>query len=202
MSDNTTTDVQEEVAPIKETRLVYPYKSLTGVGANLQVYTGAPLEIDADADTPASACVWKPPTVGDGLAVYFDGFGWVVARDITKMALDDLKELLLTDAATQFLQDTDALNAEYPRAERDSWSTQSAQAQIVLEGGESPMLTALASARGVDVKALAQKILDKANAYNTAYAKLLGAYQAQRDAVNAVSKVVKMPPVSLHAMRS
>ncbi len=65
----------------------------------------------------------------------------------------------------------------YPEMEVETWETKRVEAEKVLAWQESEYLNKLAEAKGVDVKELAKKIKEKADAYADMYTKL----EAEKD---------------------
>jgi hypothetical protein len=188
-------------APAPSNKLyAYPYTKLTGVASMLSVYTGTPIELAEGQSPPENSSPWRPPTAPDGRAVYFDGYGWFVGPDLATVKIADLQTIVFKDLADTFQSQVDALTTGYTAAERQSWGQQLADAKSLLAGGQSSaLLTTLASARGVDPKVLAQKIVDKDAAYQNQYAALLAAYQKQRDAVSIATSPDQLPAISIAA---
>lgn len=81
-----------------------------------------------------------------------------------------------------------AVRAEYPESEVLSWPKQEAEALAwqADAGAATPLLDALAAARGMDKAELAGRILAKAAAYAVATGQLIGRRQALEDALQAL----------------
>lgn len=201
---------QEALEAIKQQRIAweeqqnpstftyYPYAPLVRGKTKLLAYTGTPVTVDRGAEVPANASVWRPGVCGDGMVPYFDDGAWHIGHDITVLTLDQMKGFALSAVTRAFEHTAASLVGTYSPAEQKSWGQQVTDAQAVLAGSaESPLLNALAKARGLDVKDLAQKIVDKAAAYATSYAEALATFQAARDAIDAATTVDDLPALSL-----
>lgn len=189
MADN------QPIEPVVPKRLAYPHVAMTGVAANLRMYSGTPVELGAEDTMPENSSGFQPLTPPEGYVVYFDGVGWVTALDIRNATLAQLQTALAADADRKFAEAADTLTKGYTSAEQKSWAQQVAEANTVIGGGTSTLLNVLASARGLDVKVLAQKIVDKATAYDTAYGQLLGTCQATKDKIAGAKTLDDLPPV-------
>lgn len=95
----------------------------------------------------------------------------------------------LVDAKTRINNDfrtlTAALSSDYTELEQQSWPQQLAEAKQ--EGGDTPLLSAIAEARGISVSDLSAKIIEKNNAYNAAYGELLGTYSRKKQTLSEIS---------------
>lgn len=85
---------------------------------------------------------------------------------------------------------SDAINviaAQYPDTERDSWPKQEAEARAYLaeSSAATPLLSAIATARGITVADLAARVLTNAAAYSVAGGEIIGRRQARMDAIAA-----------------
>lgn len=87
------------------------------------------------------------------------------------------------------------INAEYdlaisnlsrgvPDTERSTWTKQEQEAKEVIAGNINvPMLSALATARGIPLEYLASKVIEKASLYATIVGQLTGIRQREEDAL-------------------
>lgn len=92
------------------------------------------------------------------------------------------------------------LMVKYPEAEVLSWPQQIKEAEAVLVKGaeaQAPMLEAIASARGLTVDDLAQRVLAKMQAYSHLSGALFGARQAAEDAIEAAAELADLDAVEL-----
>ena len=92
------------------------------------------------------------------------------------------EQIANAQASQKFTATIVDLISPYSAYERESWAQQLSEAQAVLADPKAatPLLTPLASARGITVAALAQKVIDKATAYSAAYTKALATLQQSR----------------------
>ncbi|CAB5521273.1 Uncharacterised protein [Pseudomonas putida] len=79
------------------------------------------------------------------------------------------------------------ITATYPTAELQSWSQQVQEAAVLKldPPGDTPLLDAIAQARGIDVVDLAQRVRDKAKLFAQASGALIGRRQAAEDRLDA-----------------
>ena len=91
---------------------------------------------------------------------------------------------LKTDCETELSQ----LKADYPESEVSSWGKQEREARALLAdpATATPLLSAIATARGIDLAELAARVLAKADAYAVAAGALIGRRQALEDALAAI----------------
>jgi len=85
----------------------------------------------------------------------------------------------------------------YPEREIASWPQQEKEARAYLAdpAASTPLLDALAAARGVTKDALAAKIVTKADQFAAAAGALIGKRQALEDAINAAQTVAGVEAV-------
>jgi hypothetical protein len=181
-----------------QTTTYYPYAALIlANGSSFLAYTGTPVEQSGDA--PENALVFPPRTITtSGIRSYFDGIGWAEGPDVTTMTLAQLQGVSLSKANLDFETAVDTLNASYPSHERASWTQQLTDSQLVLNGGAaSALLSALATARGTDVKTLATKIVAKNEEYTAAYAAVLASYQKLRATIEDATEIGELPPLTV-----
>ena len=177
-------------------RYAYPYKKLKGVAANLMVYTEEPIKLDDGEEIPEGASQWKPQNT-EGMKAYFDGFGWRAGPDISDVSLDKLKSVIGKRKLREFIEKVDLLNAGYSGAEKQSWNQQLTEAKSLIAHGfevdPTPLIDALASARGIDRLDFARKIISKNDEYQAKYAELLSEFQKERDMIEKAKTANKLP---------
>ena len=90
------------------------------------------------------------------------------------------------------------LVAQYPQMERESWPQQEKEARAYLADptAATPLLDALATARGVAKDVVAQKIVAKADAFAAAAGALIGKRQALEDAISAATTIEELEAIS------
>lgn len=77
----------------------------------------------------------------------------------------------------------------YPEGEIKSWDKQEAEARALLAdaNASTPLLSAMASARGITVTDLATRVIAKADAFAVAAGAIIGKRQALEDQLNAIA---------------
>ena len=88
-----------------------------------------------------------------------------------------------TEIHVEAMRRRDALIPEYPLHERETWDQQSmeAKAKAADPAAPTPLLSAMALARGITVAGLAAKVTAKAAAFAAAGGSIIGAQQALED---------------------
>ena len=83
---------------------------------------------------------------------------------------------------------TAAVRADTPQDEVQSWGKQEQEARALLAdpSAATPLLTAIAAARGVPLPLLAEKVVDKSDAYAIYTGALIGTRQALEDRMAAI----------------
>lgn len=182
---------------MSDKRYAYPYAPINeGIGKGLLVYTGEPIELSEDESLPENSSKWKPTINVPGQVAYYNPLGfWVIAPDINKADPSIVRAAILRRITDDFNYEMTQLSAQYPIAEQQSWAQQLAEAQAFLADASAttPLLSKLATVRGVNVKDLAQKIVDKNTAYQSQYTDKLAAFQKQRSAI----EMSDLPSVTL-----
>lgn len=83
----------------------------------------------------------------------------------------------------------EAITAGYPESEIKSWDKQEAEARAYSADPASPtpLLSALAIARGIPVSDLAVRVITKSDAFAAAAGAIIGRRQALEDQINAIA---------------
>jgi uncharacterized protein YgiM (DUF1202 family) len=130
---------------------------------------------------------------------------WIAEGNTPEPQFTDAE--LLVQAKTDKLEEvTKVYNASISalvggtdKFELASWTKQEAEARAYMADNSvaTPMLSALVAARGLGetVANLAKLVIDKANAYQTAYASILGTYQAKQKAIDAAKTVEEVQAI-------
>jgi hypothetical protein len=147
---------------------------------------------------PTNSTQYAPTPAGPGRLSYWNGSGWHNLPDVRNVDLATLKGYALRLASVQLESDTGRLNMAYPSAERATWPQQLADAKAVLSESttQPPMLSALASAAGTDVKTFSQKVLAKNDAYVSNYASVLASYQKLKASINNAADPSGLKPLT------
>jgi hypothetical protein len=123
---------------------------------------------------------WKGPTPTSALYLIDGALAWKETA-----TLDDLKVSKLAELATEFSRRMAAVKAGYPDEEVQSWFEQKAEALAYTADptAPAPLLTTMASARGITVADLAARVLANAAAWAVTSGAIIGRRQAYEDAV-------------------
>lgn len=141
-------------------------------------------------EPPPNSTEWPPPKPRDGQEVYFNGHAWMYSRPLDQFTPAVLIKATLDAPRREMRNAIRALTAGVSPEEVATYSRQEADAREYLRTGvPSAFLETLSASRGVDLKVLAPKIINKAEAYHKAVAAALGAYQKKAD------EIEKNPPV-------
>lgn len=95
------------------------------------------------------------------------------------------------------------LSANYPEGEVQSWSQQTKEADALAANPDAPtpLLSAIATARGLSVGDLAMRVHTKANAYARASGQIIGQRQAMEDALLAIDLSAKDAVAQMEAVQ-
>lgn len=182
----------ETPEPEVEKVTYYPYLKEPLLG--LLVYPGTPIEQDSTDTPPDNATTYAPIPAPEGQLSYWMGTHWMNGININTISLDVAKTKANIEVTIAFERANEELNVGYSQSERNTWATQVSEAQKVLTDSSSDILNTLARARGEDVKALAQKIVDKNAAHSKTQAQALGTYQAAKKKIEAATQVSDVLP--------
>lgn len=103
--------------------------------------------------------------------------------------LNAAKAAKLTEINAECQKAVAALAADYPDSEVQSWPQQVKEATALSADpqADAPLLTAIATARGLPVAELASRVLGKMNAYAGASGALIGRRQAAEDLIDVAA---------------
>lgn len=112
--------------------------------------------------------------------------------------LNAAKAAKLTEINAECQKAVAALAKDYPDSEVQSWPQQVKEATALSADpqADAPLLTAIATARGLPVAELASRVLDKMNAYAAAYGVLIGQRQAAEDLITAAEDLEALSAIS------
>ncbi len=112
--------------------------------------------------------------------------------------LNAAKAAKLTEINAEFQKAVAALAKDYPDSEVQSWPQQVKEATALSADpqADAPLLTAIATARGLPVAELASRVLDKMNAYASASGVLIGQRQAAEDLITAAEDLEALSAIS------
>jgi hypothetical protein len=205
ISNEIASEAQETLdEPVVEAKPQKTYYCLTvaKVGDTVfQKFNGKTIVQDADAAAPSNAVEWQPPPQIKNAVYYWYSGAWVHGLDYAKAQVSQVQASALKVAQIAFEKTMSTLHSEYSESERASWPQQFSDAQAVLTGGTaSALLNTLASARGVDVKTLAQKIVTKSEEHASSYASALADFQVVRDKIGNAKKVTDIPSITVESL--
>jgi len=114
--------------------------------------------------------------------------GRVVVIPKRAPTLNELKAAQLVDIRNACEQEIACLQVGYPTSEVLSWSKQEAEARafVAAPSSATPLLDALAEARGINKAELAERVIVKANTFAQYSGAAIGKRQALEDALNAL----------------
>ncbi|MEO2217322.1 hypothetical protein ABGV49_09680 [Chromobacterium vaccinii] len=100
-------------------------------------------------------------------------------------------------------QELAALHLAYPEREVDSWPQQEREARDIAlnPATPTPLLSAIAQARGLPVEELVRRVRTKADAYAVAAGKIIGRKQALTDELDAVDPTAPDAESRISAIR-
>jgi antitoxin component HigA of HigAB toxin-antitoxin module len=138
--------------------------------------------------------------------VYFsegDDLGFVASIDNDDPSLysfhpDDYRANKLAEIKSACEAELSALQAEYPESEVMSWDKQEREARAFVADSSAsvPLISSLASVRGIGVPDLANRIIQKADAYTAAIGQALGRRQKLEDQLNAMTSWEEMAEIN------
>ena len=153
--------------------------------------------VEVDVQTNRPALRWDQKTfitgvekVGDNyLATYSAAVDKYDTPEAKLKAITTNKKMEVDSNERLFAYKSKELVAEYSDGEIRSWDQQRAEATAYAADNtaSTPLLSAIATARGITVSELATKVLANAAAYETAYGTLLGKYQKNKDTLASIN---------------
>ncbi len=115
--------------------------------------------------------------------------------------IEDVRKRMLADVNVRCEVMLGALKVDYPAGEVLSWDQQVIEARKLDTDANAvtPLLSAIAVQRGIDVATLASRVLEKATAYAVASGSIIGARQKLEDAIASATTVEELSAVDVHA---
>ena len=114
-----------------------------------------------------------------------------------RLEFEDTRFRKLEEIAEAFDNTVGEFTKTYPEVEKLSWYKQEVEARAYLaDGTESKFLQAIADKREVTIDDLAQKIVEKADAYTVALGEAIGYRQKLEDIVNAATTLEEIVNVT------
>jgi hypothetical protein len=113
--------------------------------------------------------------------------------------LANAKSAKLSEATAEYNASISALVGGADKFEIASWTKQEAEARAYIANNSvaTPLLSGMVAARGLGetVEQFAKIVIAKADIYQTAYATILGAYQAKQKAIAAATTVEQVEAI-------
>ncbi|WP_235930200.1 hypothetical protein [Craterilacuibacter sinensis] len=163
--------------------------------------SGAPLVIGEPGVTPVDVAATDiaPP----GPEFLWDGARWLIDAGRRMQLLIALQERRAAEVNANASGRLATLSAAYPDGEVQSWGqqTREAEALAVNPSAPAPLLTAIASARGLPLADLAARVREKVQAYAVASGQIIGQRQALEDAIHAVDLAAPDAAAQLEAIK-
>lgn len=103
--------------------------------------------------------------------------------------ITDLKNMHTTNNERDFVAKSKNLKSTYSESEVESWAVQRSEAQAYSADNtaSTPLLSTIASARGITLDELVTRVLSNISAYDTAYGTLLGKYQKNKSTLSSIN---------------
>jgi hypothetical protein len=123
--------------------------------------------------------------------------GQFVISAPSPMSLGDLKAVKLAGIAREFSERMSTLKSSYPEEEIQSWFKQESEARAHINdaNADTPLLSAMAAARGITVEDLALRVVTNADAWSTVSGELIGKRQKYEDQIAAANDAVSVSAV-------
>lgn len=119
-----------------------------------------------------------------GLILTSDESGYPILEERPPFSLEELAAQKRREINAASVEALAAVRNEYPDYEQLSWERQEREA---LEGG-GPLIESIATARGLELSELIERILEKSNRYQQAAGNVIGRRQALEDLIAAALK--------------
>ena len=124
----------------------------------------------------------------EGSVVSFeDGELVISSPEAKQLTIDEARAAALNAVNARCAKELASVRAGYPDDEVQSWAKQEAEARAYLANpsAQTPLLSALCAARGMDMAELAPKVVAKADAFAVATGTIIGTRQACEDEIYA-----------------
>lgn len=146
-----------------------------------------------DGEYPPEAALWCNE---NGAHIEERDGGYIIVAN-AELTLEELKRRKLEDIQRAADRVLAPLSAEYPYKEVLSFASQEAEARAVLidPSASTPLLTPMATRRGITVEDLARRIIAKADAATAATGDVLGQAQRDRDRLAAAQTIEEVKAI-------
>lgn len=162
--------------------------------------TGEHINTDTPADWMGRAGMPAPVYDIKTHGCFFRDGAWQLI-EWPKPSIADLQAGLVKSVNAIYQQKMGAIASQYPSYERESWTIQIQEAQLLQTGvsGPTPWLNACAAERGMDRFDLADRVLAKDAAYREISGHLSGIRQRHEDAIAKLETVEHAKGYDVHA---
>ena len=132
-----------------------------------------------------------------GKLIVADENGYPTLQDPPPLTLDEAKVAKLAEINAACDAEIGAIKATYPDTEVMTWDKQEREARALLADAAAvtPLIDAIASARGLDRVELANRIIAHADQFAVASGASLGKRQKLKDEINAATKVKQVEAI-------
>lgn len=133
-----------------------------------------------------------------GKRIEANAAGYPVAVDPPPLTLAQQKSLKLAEFEQAAEASVAPITSAYPIAERDTWPIQEAEAVAwtANSAAATPMLSAIASARGQTLADVAANVLSKAASFKTLAGATFGKRKAKRDLIDAATTAAELDAIT------
>lgn len=181
---------------------IYTYDPEDGTLMGAADADESPLEEDVYL-IPSNATTLVPPSILGGQVARFIDNAWLV--ETLPVPAPDPGPTLAQQKSLKFAEIEQAaeaavapITAAYPIAERDTWPIQEAEAVAWTANSTAPtpILNAIATARGQTLAAVAANVLTKAAAFKALAGATFGKRKAKRDLIDAATTAAELSAIA------
>lgn len=173
------------------------YSRETGGFYNKEIHVAAAIPADAiEITRDEHAALLAAQSAGKRIDA--DVNGYPVAVDPPPLTLAELKSLKFSEIEHAAESAIAPITSAYPSTERDTWPIQEAEAVAwtANSSAATPMLNAIASARGETLTDVAAKVLTKAASFKTLAGATFGKRKAKRDLIDAATTAAELSAIT------
>ena len=186
--------IENHTLILGETLLPLPHLATP---ATVDVWT-VPTDYRADGYFVAVTPAGRPPEIPACAMADTEYLGQLALAPDDDALLDAARQAALARINAACSAALAALAASYPDGEVTSWAQQVREAEALAHDAEAdtPLLSAIAGARGLTVAVLAERVQAKAAAYALASGALIGRRQAAEDRIAAAGTLDQVQEVT------
>ena len=130
--------------------------------------------------------------LGPEVIVESDKVRFVYTKVPREDAVESLQTSLLNEVRELFESKSNSITNSYPASEINTWDQQKSEAKAYTldNGAPIPILSRIASGRGITIEVLVARVIVKTNAYLALLGDLLGRKQALEDLIEADNMIL------------